>query len=149
MIQTTRRELDVPLDTRSLASIRDFVREVLGESRLGPKTGRAVVIAIDEACTSTILNAKEHSAVGNLRLRIDVDPTRVKVIITDTCNDYDVAADVTRDDLLREFTRSKKNELGTFLIRRVMDEFTYTFKKGFQSEIVMIKFLYETSETSN
>lgn len=149
MINTTRRELDVPLDTRSLAPIRDFVREVLGESRLGPKTARSVVIAIDEACTSTILNAKEHSAVGNLRLRIDVDPTRVKVSISDTSNDYDVAGDVTRDDLLREFTRSKKNELGTFLIRRVMDEFTYSFKKGFQSEITMIKFLYETTETSN
>ncbi len=149
MIQTTRREIDVPLDTRSLAPIRDFVREVLGESHLSNKTGRAVVIAIDEACTSTILNAKEHSATGNLRLHIDVDPTRVKVIINDTSNDYDVAGEVTRDDLLREFTRSKKNELGTFLIRRVVDEFSYNFKKGFQSEIVMIKFLYETSETSN
>lgn len=146
MIHTTRRELDVPLDTRSLAPIRDFVRDVLGESHLGPKTSRAVVIAIDEACTSIILNASEHSAVGNLRLTIDVDPTRVKVHISDTSNEYDLAGEVTRDDLLREFTRSKKNELGTFLIRRVMDEFSYMFKKGFQSEIVMIKFLYETAE---
>ena len=145
MIQTTRRELDVPVDTRSLAPLREFVREVLAEGKLAPKAGRQVVIAIDEACSSIILNAKEHGANGNLRLLIDIDPTRVKINIADTANDYDVG-DVTREELLKEFTRSKKNELGTFLIRRVMDEFKYTFRKGFQSEIEMIKFLYEEQE---
>ena len=145
MIQTTRRELDVPVDTRSLAPLREFVREVLAEGKLAPKAGRQVVIAIDEACSSIILNAKEHGANGNMRLLIDIDPTRVKINIADTANDYDVG-DVTREELLKEFTRSKKNELGTFLIRRVMDEFKYTFRKGFQSEIEMIKFLYEEQE---
>jgi anti-sigma regulatory factor (Ser/Thr protein kinase) len=142
MIQTTRRELDVPIDTRSLAPLREFVREVLSEGKLAEKAKRQVVIAIDEACSSIILNAKEHRATGNLRLLIDIDPTRVKVHIVDTANDYDVG-DVTREELLKEFTRSKKNELGTFLIRRVVDEFTYIFRKGFQSDIEMIKFLYE------
>jgi serine/threonine-protein kinase RsbW len=142
MIQTTRRELDVPIDTRSLAPLREFVREVLSEGKLAEKAKRQVVIAIDEACSSIILNAKEHKANGNLRLLIDIDPTRVKVSIVDTANDYDVG-EVTREELLKEFTRSKKNELGTFLIRRVVDEFTYIFRKGFQSEIEMIKFLYE------
>ena len=145
MIQTTRRELDVPIDTRSLAPLRDFVREVLSEGKLTPKATRQVVIAIDEACSSIILNAKEHDASGNLRLLIDIDPTRVKIHIADTANDYDVG-EVTREELLKEFTRSKKTELGTFLIRRVMDEFTYIFRKGFQSEIEMIKFLYEEQE---
>jgi anti-sigma regulatory factor (Ser/Thr protein kinase) len=145
MIQTTRRELDVPIDTRSLAPLRAFVREVLSESHLAPRATRQVVIAIDEACSSIILNAKEHGATGNLRLLIDIDPTRVKVHINDTANDYDMG-DITRDELLQEFTRSKKNELGTFLIRRVMDEFTYIFRKGFQSDIEMIKFLYEEGE---
>jgi anti-sigma regulatory factor (Ser/Thr protein kinase) len=146
MIQTTRRELDVPIDTRSLAPLREFVREVLSDGNLGAKAARQVVIAIDEACSSIILNAKEHGANGNLRLLIDIDPTRVKVHIADTANDYDVG-DVTREELLKEFTRSKKNELGTFLIRRVVDEFKYTFRKGFQSEIEMIKFLYEEQES--
>lgn len=145
MIQTTRRELDVPLDTRSLAPLRDFVREVLSEGQLAAKVARLVVIAIDEACSSIILNAKEQGASGSLRLLIDIDPTRVKIRISDTGNDYDVG-DVTKEELLKEFTRSKKTELGTFLIRRVMDEFSYVFKKGFQSEIEMLKFLYESSE---
>lgn len=145
MIQTTRRELDVPIDTRSLAPLRDFVREVLTEGKVGEKPARQVIIAIDEACSSIILNAREHGANGNLRLLIDIDPTRVKISIHDTANDYDVG-EVTREELLQEFTRSKKNELGTFLIRRVMDEFTYIFRKGFQSEIEMIKFLYEEQE---
>ncbi len=145
MIQTTRRELDVPLDTRSLAPLREFVREVLKEGKLTTKVSRSVVIAIDEACSSIILNAKEHNASGSLRLLIDIDPTRVKIRISDTGNDYDVG-DITREELLKEFTRSKKTELGTFLIRRVMDEFSYVFKKGFQSEIEMLKFLYEQNE---
>lgn len=145
MIQTTRRELDVPLDTRSLAPLRDFVREVLAEGRLSDQVARAVVIAIDEACSSIILNAKEHGAGGNLTLLIDIDPTRVKIGISDTANDYDIG-EVTREELLKEFSRTKKNELGTFLIRRVMDEFSYMFKKGFQSEIEMIRFLYEEQE---
>ena len=145
MIQTTRRELDVPIDTRSLAPLREFVREVLSEGKLAEKVARQVVIAIDEACSSIILNAKEQGATGNLRLLIDIDPTRVKCHIADTANDYDVG-DVTREELLKEFTRAKKTELGTFLIRRVVDEFTYIIRKGFQSEIEMIKFLYEEQE---
>lgn len=145
MIQTTRRELDVPIDTRSLAPLREFVREVLTEGKVGERASRQVIIAIDEACSSIILNAREHGANGNLRLLIDIDPTRVKISIHDTANDYDVG-EVTREELLKEFTRSKKNELGTFLIRRVMDEFTYVFRKGFQSEIEMIRFLYEEQE---
>ena len=77
-----------------------------------------MVLAIDEACSSIILNAKEHGATGNLRLLIDIDPTRVKVNVSDTGNDYDMG-EVTREQLLREFTKSRKNELGTFLIRRI------------------------------
>jgi len=145
MIQTSRRELDVPLETRSLAPLREFVREALGQGGLGPRVARSMVIAIDEACSSIILNAKEHGATGNLRLLIDIDPTRVKVNVSDTGNDYDMG-EVTREQLLREFTKSRKNELGTFLIRRIVDEFSYIFKKGFQSELTMIKFLYDKDE---
>ena len=131
-----------------MAPLREFVRDALSGSGLGTQTSRAMVIAIDEACSSIILNAKANAASGNLHLSIDIDRTRVKVHVADTGNDYDMG-DLSREELLREFTRSKKNELGTFLIRRVMDEFTYSFKKGFQSEIVMIKFLYDTAETAN
>jgi anti-sigma regulatory factor (Ser/Thr protein kinase) len=148
MIATTRRELDVPLETRSLAPMRDFVRDALSSSGLGARTARALVIAIDEACSSIILNAKEHGATGNLHLSIDIDPTRVKVHVADTGNDYDMG-ELTREELLREFTRSKKNELGTFLIRRIVDEFTYVFKKGFQSELTMIKFLFDRDADDN
>ena len=49
MIHTTRRELDVPLDSRSLAPLRTFVRDVLSEGQLQDKAARQVVIAIDEA----------------------------------------------------------------------------------------------------
>jgi anti-sigma regulatory factor (Ser/Thr protein kinase) len=104
-----------------------------------------MVIAIDEACSSIILNAKANAASGNLHLLIDIDRTRIKVHVADTGNDYDMG-DLTREELLREFTRSKKNELGTFLIRRIVDEFSYVFKKGFQSELTMIKFLYDRDE---
>lgn len=145
MIQTTRRELDVPIDTRSLAPVREFVREVLSEGNVSERPARQVIIAIDESCSSIILNAREQGATGNLRLLIDIDPTRVKINVYDTANDYDVG-EVTREELLQEFTRSKKNELGTFLIRRVVDEFTYVFRKGFQSEIELIKFLYEEQD---
>jgi anti-sigma regulatory factor (Ser/Thr protein kinase) len=145
MIQTTRRELDVPLDTRSLAPLRDFVRDVLKEGRIGPRASRQVLIGIDEACSSIIINAKEQGANGNLRLLIDIDRTRVKVQINDTGNDYE-GAEVTREQLVQEFSRGRTSELGTFLIRRVMDEFSYNFKKGFQSEIEMLKFLYEEAE---
>lgn len=145
MVQTTRRELDVPLDTRSLAPLREFVREVLREGQVGPHAARMIMIGIDEACSSIILNAKEQGASGNLRLLIDIDRTRVKIQINDTGNDYDTA-ELTREELLQEFSSGRDSELGTFLIRRVMDEFSYNFKKGFQSEIEMLKFLYEESE---
>ncbi len=128
--------------------MREFVREVLADGNLGKTVCRGVVIAVDEACTSVILNARDTGAQGNLKILVDIDPTRIKIEIADTGNDYDVG-EVTRDELIKEFTRTRKNEMGIFLIRKVMDEFTYQFKKGFQSELTMIMFLYDEPETKN
>jgi anti-sigma regulatory factor (Ser/Thr protein kinase) len=141
MIQTIRRELDVPVDKRSMAPLREFVREVLAEAQVGKADARQIVIGIDEVCSAIILHAEPLKATGSLQVLIDVDPTRVKVRVADTANDYD-AGDVTRDELLQDYTRGKQTEIGLFLVRRIMDEFTYTYRKGFQSEIEMIKFLY-------
>jgi serine/threonine-protein kinase RsbW len=145
MIQTIRRELDVPIDRRSLAPLREFVRGVLAEAQVGDSEARLVVVGIDEVCSAIILHAEPLKAGGNLQLLIDVDPTRLKVRVADTANDYDTG-DISREELMQDYTRGKQTEIGLFLVRRIMDEFTYTFRKGFQSEIEMIKFLYASED---
>ena len=37
---------------------------------------------------------------------------------------------------------TRKHELGVFLMRKLCDEVNYSFKKGFQNHLELLKFLY-------
>jgi anti-sigma regulatory factor (Ser/Thr protein kinase) len=141
MIQTIRRELDVPVDVRSLAPLREFVREVLAASGLGVEAARPVTIAVDAVCTGIIVNAAARGATGKLQLLLDVDANRVKIRVSDTVNDYD-GPGPSREELLQEFAQGRRRELGVFLLRRLVDELQITYRRGFQSDIELIRFVY-------
>ena len=138
--ETMREEISVPNRTASLEKVRDFIIRNLEETELDERDQRLMVLAIDEAVTSNILFSVETGREGLCRVVLDVDETRIHVTIDDTGKDPD-ARDLTDQALRETAKKARKYEMSIFLIRQIVDEISYAFKKGFQNQLILIKFI--------
>ena len=136
----THRELQVPNDTAHLAQVRKSVLEVIGNGVFSARDAQMVALAIDEA----IANVMEHaySDAENeqaISLRLDLDEVRLVVTISDAGKQFDptVKADV---DVREQVKQGKKGGLGIFLMRKIMDEVNYSYKRGLHNELQLIKY---------
>ena len=44
-------------------------------------------------------------------------------------------------ELRAHLENERKHQMGIFLMREVMDEVNYTYRKGFQNELTLVKFV--------
>jgi anti-sigma regulatory factor (Ser/Thr protein kinase) len=138
--KTLRNEVTVPNQTSSLEKVRDFVIGVLGDTTLGERSARLLVLAIDEAVTSSILFSVETGREGSCRVNLETNDVCIRVTIEDTGRDLDAdrVAPAILDDAI---SKARKHEMGIFLIRQIVDELSYDYKKGFQNRLTLVKFL--------
>ena len=139
MVQLVQKTLAVPSHTRSLKEVRDFVEENLRSARLDDRGRRLVIFGIDEAVTNIIAHRTHRPGEAEIVVQIDIDEVRVRVLIEDRGDDHDLD-ELAFPDLALRLRREGTRCFGVFVIRRVMDEVTYRFKKGFQNEFELIKF---------
>ncbi len=139
MVQLVQKTLAVASHTRSLKEVRDFVEESLLSARLADRARRLVIFGIDEAVTNTIAHRTHRPGEAEIVVQIDIDETRVRVLIEDRGDDGDLDS-LAFPDLALRLRREGIRCVGVFVIRQVMDEVTYRFKKGFQNELELIKF---------
>lgn len=120
---------DLTLDAHpgNLALVRSFVAATLREARLTPRERSLVVLAVDEALTSLLLDAADRGAAGRCRVAMDVDDVRVRVCVDD-CSDVD-----TR-------WRPARREMGLFLMRAAVDEIAFSARRGRPSRLELVKF---------
>ena len=139
MVQLVQKTLAVASHTSSLKEVRDFVEEGLRSARLDDRQRRLVIFGIDEAVTNTIAHRSHRPGEAEIVVQIDIDETRIRVVIEDRGDDGELDA-LTFPDLALRLRREGTRCVGVFVIRKVMDEVTYRFKKGFQNELELIKF---------
>jgi anti-sigma regulatory factor (Ser/Thr protein kinase) len=134
------KELTFPADPRHLAEIRSTVLGMWQEHQLPDRDGRLVTLAVDEAVASIIDHARGTNRQGDVRLTVDLDETRFKAVIEDFTNHCD-SSGMMEAELRAHLENERKHQLGIFLIREIMDEVNYTYKKGFQNELTLVKFI--------
>ena len=139
MVDVIQRTLSVPSRTRSLKRVRDFVRETLEAAPLDDQGRRFVILGIDEAVTNIVTHRSRGPSVAEITIRIDIDDVRVRVLIEDKGDDVDLGP-LALPDLEKTLRGERVRCVGIFLIREVMDEVSYRFKRGFQNELELIKF---------
>ena len=140
MAETVKREVEFLLETASLSDIRNFTREVLRSAGLQEKAVRLVVVASDEAVTSIVRQARADQRQGMIAISIDVDDVRIRISIADSGNLFDPGSRGV-EELSRFIEGRRSLEIGIFLIRQVMDEIEYVYRKGFENQLVLTKFL--------
>ena len=74
-------------------------------------------------------------------LTIDIDDVRFKATLVDSLNVFELRGGLNDTQMAENLAREKTYTMGIFLIRQVMDEISYVYRKGFQNELELIKFL--------
>ncbi|NUN48788.1 MAG: ATP-binding protein [Candidatus Brocadiae bacterium] len=138
--RTVQKDLTFACDPRHLAEVRAVVQGMWRDCGLAERTGRLVMLAVDEAVASIIDHARGTNRQGDIRVSLDLDETRFRAVIEDTTNHCD-SSGMMDAELRAHLDTERKHQMGIFLIREVMDEVNYSFKKGFQNELSLVKFV--------
>ena len=143
-----REGITVASKTENLQRVREFVRATVNRACVPDPYTRHLVLAVDEAVTSILLEAADWACnagardamAGEVEITLDIDSVRVLAIIRDSTTEYRVEEGAVSMQALVD--RTRQHELGIFLIRKLCDEVNYSFKKGFQNHLELRKFLY-------
>lgn len=141
MANLVQKTITMPCDARFLHKVRILLNEVLSQAELPPREKDLLILAVDEAVSSVVRYARYKGFQNDLTLTVDIDDVRFKATLVDSLNVFDLANGLNADQLAQKVAKEKSFTLGIFLIRRIMDEITYVYRKGFQNELEMIRFL--------
>lgn len=141
MTKTTQKTISVPAHPRHLSDVRLLVEQALQEAGVPRRTADLLVVAVDEAVSSMVHYAKFKKLETEITLGVDVDDVRFKATIVDSMNVFDYDGKPTDTGRREVVEKERAHGLGIFLMRRILDEILYTYRKGFENELVLIRFL--------
>jgi anti-sigma regulatory factor (Ser/Thr protein kinase) len=133
----------IPNDTRFLAQVREAVSEVVQESAFPDKDMHRIILAVDEAVANIMEHAFESSDGESelaITMALNADANSFEVVIHDSGKEFD-PAEVDTPDIAEHVAAGRRNGLGIFLMRQIMDEVKYTFVQGFRNELRMVKYV--------
>lgn len=143
MPEKMHKELVIPNKTKYLATVREAVCEVVKESAFPDKDMHRIILAVDEAVANIMEHAYEnHEPESELTINmaLDADATKFEVIIRDSGKEFD-PSDIETPNMEQHVAAGKRNGLGIFLMRQIMDEVKYTFVHGTKNELRMVKYV--------
>jgi anti-sigma regulatory factor (Ser/Thr protein kinase) len=141
MAKLVQKTITMPCHPRFLNEVRTLLNETLAEVPIPKREKDLVILAVDEAVSSIVQYAKYKGYEHEVTLTVDIDDVRFKATLLDSLNVFDLNGHKSEAQLAAHVAREKSFTMGIFLIRQIMDEISYSYKKGFQNELEMIKFL--------
>lgn len=136
--------LEVSAHTRNLALVREFLHGAIKRSALPATDINKVVLAVDEAVANTIQHGYEGREPGSVEILIDADADKFAIKIRDNGVSYDTAKGIEAKaelDLQKHIAGGNKRGLGLFIMRKVMDEVSYTSREGERNELTLVKYI--------
>ena len=96
---------------------------------------------MDEAASALVQYSRFKGLEHDVSLAVDVNDVRFKAVLTDSVNVFELDAGVGDANFAAMVAEERRYTMGFFLIRQIMDEINYVYRRGFQNDIEMIKFL--------
>lgn len=122
----------------NLKVVRDFVAHILSLSPQFAVEEAMIVLAIDEAVANVIEHGYSPDETGPIEIEVEIADTTLVTKIRDRARPYDPDSLPTPN--IREHVKAgKRNGLGIFLIRKIMDEIHYTRCGEGQNELKLVK----------
>lgn len=145
MSQKQTKAFKIPSDTRYLIEVRNFVRAVIDESSFPLDDANRIVLAVDEAVANVMEHAYEQQSNTNLEVDIIISASANEFNITIKDIGKDFSPDSVMDIDIQEHVKAgKRNGLGLFLIRKIMDEVSYRFDPDEGNMLTMVKYAKNT-----
>ncbi len=134
------REFKIPNETSHLATVREAVREVVAESSFPKDELNRLMLAVDESVTNVMEHAYEHDLEGEMSIEITLSATGSEFVarIRDWGSSFD-PTQVPAPNLSEHVKDGRRHGLGIFLVRRIMDEVTYTSSPDGCNELRLAK----------
>lgn len=137
--KTLQESLSFECHPKYLSTVRRLITRLWRTNRLNIKEGRLVALAVDEALSAIVKHAIGTKRPGNIDVAIHIDDVRFKAVITDNTNGTSISF---QDPKFNSILKMEKGyQLGIYIISAIMDEVEYSYRKGFQNELTLIKFL--------
>ncbi|MFH0888475.1 MAG: ATP-binding protein [Planctomycetota bacterium] len=143
-----QQSLTFPCHPKYLVTVRKVVSRMWRLNKLPLKDMRLVTLAIDEAASVIVQHALAIKQSGNINIHLDINDVRFKAVIQDNIHYFDIdnLSETERRSLL---LKERRHQISLYLITTVMDEVTYVYKKGFENELHLIKFIKPSSIQRN
>ena len=142
-----RFELEVDNRLENLSVISDFIGKAMRQIGAKEKSIAEVQLAVDEACSNIILHAYSGRK-GIVKLALELMGGDLIVTIKDRGKPFDPAS-VPPPDLEADLNERKIGGLGMYLMRKVMDEVSYTFDAEEGNRLTMRKHLLPENSYSD
>lgn len=136
-----QRTISKPCHPRFLNEVRAMLAEMLQDVAVPKREKDLIILAVDEAVSSVVRYARWKGLESQVTLAVDIDDVRFKAVLVDSANVFELGGGLTEAQLAERIAKEKSHTMGVFLMRQILDEITYVYKKGFQNELEMIKFL--------
>jgi anti-sigma regulatory factor (Ser/Thr protein kinase) len=127
-----QKTITMPSHPKCLSEVRDLLKEMLSEVQMSDRDKNLL--------GSVIQYGRDHSYNNEITLSIDIDDVRFKATLKDSWMNGDLNG-LSGTALDERLSQDRKYTLGLYLMRMIMDEISYVWKKGFQNDLEMIKFL--------
>lgn len=137
--KTLQESLTFECHPKYLGTVRRLVNKLWRTNKLPPREGRLVALAVDEALSAIVRHAIGTKRPGNIDVALHVDDVRFKAIITDNTNGTTINPTYQKVDSILK--NERQYQLGVYIISAIMDEVEYSYRKGFQNELTLIKFV--------
>jgi serine/threonine-protein kinase RsbW len=140
MTEPVSRELKIPNETSRLAEVREAVREVVAEAGFPDGELNRLTLAVDESVTNIMEHAYEDDLEGEMFIEVSLrsSDSEFTACIRDRGKAFD-PTDVPAPDLSHHVQEGRRHGLGIFLMRRIMDEVSYTTGPDGLNELKLTK----------
>ncbi len=141
-------EVTIPNDATFLAKLRHELLGVLGQGGVSKEISHLIILAIDEAVANVIEHGFEPEVSSDsqkIQVMLEIKPKQVEVCIRDRGRPFDPKSIPENVDLSESVRLGKKGGLGIYLIRTIMDEVQYVFKRCEHNELYMVKYIDKRS----
>ena len=121
-----------------LGEIRKFVGDIAHAGAFSSKDIFDIQLAADEAASNIIEHAYEGVKNGVLEISCGVKDGAITIIMVDRGKSFDPSA-IPPPDFKADLSERKIGGLGIFLMRKLMDEVHYEFRRDKSNVLTMIK----------
>ena len=136
MVKQDRFQVKVDAELKNLSVIADFISKSM--SRLGIDVGvLEVQTAVDEACTNIIKYAYAGKG-GTITITCEIKDNYFVITVRDNGKPFDPSS-VPLPDLNADVEERKIGGLGIYLMRKLMDDVSYSFNAKEGNTLVMRK----------